>query len=356
MLHAVIMAGGVGARFWPVSRRNHPKQVLDLLGEGPMIQQTIERIADIVPAEQRWIITNQEQADLFQELIPGLSGINFIVEPVGRNTAPAIGLAAVHLLKQDPDAVMMVLPADHRIEDQYAFRRCLMSAAEIVENSKTLATLGIEPTRPETGYGYIQIDSSQPALKENVYAVKTFAEKPNLQTAKLFIESGEFLWNSGMFIWRADSILEQIHDQLPDWHAGLMEIHEALGKDDAEEITARVFRSQKGISIDYGVMENARNVVVVRGNLGWSDVGSWDEVWRIRPHDDQGNSHEGNAIFVGSQDNLVLAGKKLIALVGTNNLAVVDTKDAILICPLSQAQRVREIVEALESRDLQQYL
>lgn len=356
MLHAVIMAGGIGARFWPKSRRRNPKQVIDLLGEGPMIQQTLQRISDIVPPENRWIITNQEQADLFVQLVPELADVRFVIEPMGRNTAPAIGLAAVHLLKEDPDAVMLVLPADHRIADQYAFRSCLLTAADLVKDSEVLATIGIEPTRPETGYGYIQIDRTQPQLRDNVFHVKTFAEKPNLQTAKLFLESGEFFWNSGMFIWRADSIMRHIHDNLPEWYAGLQEIKAALETEKEKGVTKRVFHSNKAISIDYGVMESAQDVIIVKGCFGWSDVGSWDEVWRVREHDEKGNAVEGEVITIDSSDNLVLAKDKMIALVGLSKLAIVETGDVIMVCPLAEAQRVRDIVVALEKSNNQKYL
>lgn len=251
---------------------------------------------------------------------------------------------------------MLVLPADHRIADQYAFRSCLLTAADIVKDSETLATIGIEPTRPETGYGYIQIDRSLPQVRKSVFPVKTFAEKPNLKTAKLFLDSGEFFWNSGMFIWRADSIMRHIHDDLPDWYSGLQEIRVALDTEKEKEIAERVFHSNKGISIDYGVMENAKNVVIVKGTFGWSDVGSWDEVWRVRDHDDFGNASEGEVAVIDSSDNLILAKDKMIALLGISNMAVVETDDAILICPLSEAQRVRDIVVALERNNQQKYL
>ncbi|RQW00544.1 mannose-1-phosphate guanylyltransferase, partial [bacterium] len=228
--------------------------------------------------------------------------------------------------------------------------------AEIVKDSEALATIGIEPTRPETGYGYIQIDRSQPQIRENVFPVKTFAEKPNPQTAKLFLESGEFFWNSGMFIWRADSIMRHIHDNLPDWYSGLQNIRVALDTDKEKEVAQRVFHSNKGISIDYGVMENAQDVIIIKGNFGWSDVGSWDEVWRVRDHDAQGNALEGEAITVDASDNLILAKDKMIAVLGLSKLAVVETDDVILICPLAEAQRVRDIVVALEKKNQLKYL
>jgi mannose-1-phosphate guanylyltransferase len=356
MLHAVIMAGGIGARFWPMSRRRKPKQLLDLLGEGTLLDQTIERIAPMVPPERRWIITNHEQMEMIRDTVPAGRDISFILEPMGRNTAPAIGLAAVHLLRSDPDAVMMVLPADHRIQNTNAFRKCLLAAADLVKDSDVLATIGIDPTRPETGYGYIQIDRATKPLAENIYRVKTFAEKPNLELARRFFESGEFVWNSGIFVWRADVIMQQISDHLPQWYSGLQEIAAALGSPHEDEITRRVFSALKGISIDYGVMERAAHVAVVRGTFQWSDVGSWDEVWRLMAQDGSGNACRGNAEVVDGKNNLVLAGDKLIAVIGSQDLIVVDAGDAILICPREGSQQVRAVVDQLEKKGLNEYL
>jgi mannose-1-phosphate guanylyltransferase len=356
MLHAVIMAGGIGARFWPMSRKSKPKQLIDLFGKGPMIEQTLDRTAPLVPLKRQWIVTNHEQMLMIRDAIPSFPESQFIIEPMGRNTAPAIGLAAVRLQKVDPDAVMAVLPADHLIDNVEAFRDCLSRAAAIVSDSDTLATIGIEPTRPETGYGYIQIDNSAVPLLEGIFKVKTFAEKPNEQTAKLFLESGEFLWNSGIFIWRVDTILRQIAENIPRWHSGLMEISQALDTPAEEEVIRQVFSSRKGISIDYGVMEHAPRVAVVRGTFGWSDVGSWDEVWRLLPHDEQANACRGNTIAVDSKNNLINVGKKLVALVNIDNMIVVETDDAILICPRDKAQNVRNIVDALEKVGKDSYL
>lgn len=349
MLHAVIMAGGVGARFWPLSRRNRPKQLLNLTGEGTLIEQTVSRLDGLVDPEQVWIVTNEDQVELIKNTLPGFRHDRFIIEPVGRNTAPAIGLAAVHLHKNDPDAVMIVLPADHRIRNLSEFHFCLTSAVEVVHDSQVLATIGIEPTRPETGYGYIQMDQTGVRLRANVYPVRTFAEKPNLATARAFLESGEFLWNSGMFVWRADTILQQINDHLPLWGAAFQEIDAALGTAQEHKVTRRVFEAGKGISIDYGVMERAPKVAVVRGTFDWSDVGSWDEVWRLMPHDENGNATRGNVTLNHSQNTCVLGGKKLIAAVGVSNIIIVETDDAILICPLDRSQEVKELVDKLRA-------
>ena len=355
MLHAVIMAGGIGARFWPLSRRRRPKQLLDLLGEGTLLDQTMQRIAPMVPPERRWIITNQEQMEMIRDSASP-PDVRYVLEPIGRNTAPAIGLAAVRLLRDDPDAVMLVLPADHRIQNHDAFRQCLQAAADLVADSDILATIGIEPTRPETGYGYIQIDRLAKPLAESIYRVKTFAEKPNLELARRFFESGEFVWNSGIFVWRADVIMQQISDHLPQWYSGLQEIAAALGTPHEEEVTRRIFSALKGISIDYGVMEHATRVAVVRATFQWSDVGSWDEVWRLVEQDSNGNARRGNAQVVEGRDNLILAGDKLIAVVGMSDLIVVDAGDALLICPREGSQQVRALVDKLEKEGLDPYL
>jgi mannose-1-phosphate guanylyltransferase len=349
MLHSVIIAGGVGARFWPLSRKHRPKQLVDLLGEGPMIEQTIRRIEPMTPAEQRWIVTNREQMKLIRGVLPQLATDRFILEPVPRNTAPAIGLAAIHLMHKDPDAVMAVLPSDHRIEDVDEFRTVLGRAADLVaESPEALVTIGIAPTRPETGYGYIQVDQGAKSSIPDVFKVKTFAEKPTLQIAKSFLQSGEFLWNSGIFVWRADTIIRQIGEYLPQWYSGLREIGGAIGTEREAEVTKHVFSALKGISIDYGVMEHAPHVAVVRGGFGWSDVGSWDEVWRLLPRDQNGIATRGDVVSVDSADSLILAQDRLIALVGVNDLIVVDAGDAILICPREKSQNVRALVEALE--------
>ncbi|MDD5087357.1 MAG: mannose-1-phosphate guanylyltransferase [bacterium] len=356
MLHSVIMAGGIGARFWPISRRRKPKQLLDLLGEGSLMEQTMERIAPLVPPERRWIVTSRPQVEMIRSVTADLRENRFIVEPMGRNTAPAIGLSAVHLLHSDPDAVMIVLPADHRIQDLAAFRECLRKAVEMTEQSERLATIGITPTRPETGYGYIQTDRTAKELAPGVWRVKTFAEKPNAATAKLFLESGEFLWNSGIFVWRADVIMRQLAEFQPKWYGGFQEIAQALGTPDEDEVTRRVFSVLKGISIDYAVMEYAPQVVVVQGTFDWSDVGSWDEIWRLLPRDADGNATRGTARLVQSKNNMVLAKEQMIALVGVEDLIVVDAGDAILICPRNQSQRVRAIVDELEKRNEEPYL
>lgn len=350
MLHVIIMAGGVGARFWPRSRRSAPKQLLDFFGEGTLIEDTVRRARRLTSLECIWIVTNASLKEAIQRVLPDFADDRFILEPQGKNTAPAIGLSAIHLAQRDPDATMVVFPADHRIPDLEAFEEAIHAAAKVVSAREMLATVGIHPTRPETGYGYIQIDTTVPPIASNIFRVKTFAEKPNLSTAQLFLESGDFLWNSGMFIWRVPTILDQIAEFLPDLHSGLMEIAASWTKPKSSDVLQRVYRSLKAISIDYGVMEKARNVCVIRGDFGWSDVGSWEEVWRLSPKDEQGNAMRGNHLAIHSENNLVDARDKFYALLGVRDLIVVETEDAVLICPRDKSQEVREIVEELERR------
>ncbi|MFH1011836.1 MAG: mannose-1-phosphate guanylyltransferase [bacterium] len=356
MIHVVIMAGGIGARFWPKSRRSAPKQLLDFFGEGTLIEETVRRALRLTSRQNVWIVTNRPLKDAIQKLLPEFEDSRFILEPVGKNTAPAIGLSAVMLARQDPDAVMVVLPADHRIPDPEAFEEAIHCAVAVLSEREMLATIGIHPTRPDTGYGYIQVDTATSLIAPDVYRVKTFAEKPNLSTAKLFLRSGDFLWNSGMFVWKASAILEQIAEFLPDLHSGLTEIAAALDDERIGEVVQRVYSSLRAISIDYGVMEKASNVCVVKGEFRWSDVGSWEEVWRLSEKDEKGNALCGGHLAIHSSNNLVDARDKFYALLGVDNLVVVETEDAVLICPRQMTQEVREIVDELERRKAARYL
>jgi mannose-1-phosphate guanylyltransferase len=350
MLHVVIMAGGIGARFWPKSRKSTPKQLLNLFGEGTLIEETVKRARRLTTPECIWIVTNLELKQAIQRVLPDFTDKQFIVEPCGKNTAPAIGLSAITLAEQDPKATMVIFPADHRIPDIDAFEKAVRAAEKVVSSSRMLATIGIHPTRPETGYGYIQVDTSTSQIAPDVFKVKTFAEKPNHSTAKLFLESGDFLWNSGMFIWKVSTILNQIAEHLPDLHSGLREISNCKKEPKLKETTEKVYKSLKPISIDYGVMEKATDVCVVKGEFRWSDVGSWEEVWRFYDKDEHGNAMKGNHIAMKSSNNLIDAKDRLYALVGIHNLIIVETDDAVLICPRDKTQQVRDIVDELERR------
>lgn len=351
------MAGGIGSRFWPVSRRNSPKQFLDIVGEDTMIQATVQRLSGLIPPENCHVVTNADYVETTRKQLPGIPEENILAEPIGRNTAPCILYAALRLQQSDPDAVMVVLPADHRIGDVSAFQRVLQIGIDKASEQGALVTIGIEPTYPATGYGYIQYDSVQHTTEADTGAwyVKTFAEKPNEATAERFIDSGDFLWNSGMFIWRVDSILAAIEKHIPDVWDAFAGTGGAMGTDREASAVTRAYRSCPSISIDYGVMEHAEKVYVVPGNFDWNDVGDWKAVYDLSTKGRHGNAISGNAVVHDSGRCLVQAGDKLIALVGVHDLVVIDTADAVLICHRDASQQVKNVVDYLQANQLDEY-
>ncbi len=359
-VYAVIMAGGVGARFWPRSREKSPKQLLEIFGKNSMIVNTVKRLDSIIEPKKILIVTNKIQKPLINKQLPNIPVDNIIVEPFGRNTAPCIGLAALFLRRHDPDAVMVTLPADHVIEDVEEFHRVLRLAIWVAYESGKLITIGIQPTRPETGYGYIQINDvnneSNPYFSRGIYKVKTFAEKPNEETAKRFIETGEFLWNSGMFIWRVDTILNEIQKSLPEMYQELMNIDAAIGTNKYNSTLELSYKMIRGISIDYGVMEKAKDVFVIKGIFGWSDVGSWDEVYRLSGKDENGNSITGKVMLNNSKNSLIYSPDKFTAVIGMEDVIIINTDDALLVCKLGKSQDVKEVVDYLKRKQIDQYL
>jgi mannose-1-phosphate guanylyltransferase len=366
-LYAVIMAGGVGSRFWPRSRRANPKQFLDVLSTSSLIQQTYERVRPDVPPERVFVVTHEDYAQTTREHLPDIPPENVLAEPVGRNTAPCIALAAARLHATDPDAVMAVLPADHFVRQPERFLEVLRVAAaragEAGDGAGALVTIGIEPTHPETGYGYIQYDASDREEDEEApraFRVLAFAEKPDLSTAERFLDSGDFLWNSGMFIWRADAILDAIDRYLPEVAAAFRPVETAFAAGEAREAVAQAYAATPRISIDYGVMERAAadgRVYVVPGAFGWNDVGDWRAVYELAEKDAAGNAAEGTVITHGSSRTYARASEgRLLVLVGVRDLAVVDTGDAVLVCHLDLAQQVKDIVDYLGAHGLEQHV
>ena len=359
-VYAVIMAGGVGSRFWPRSREKSPKQLLEIVDKGTMIQNTYKRISDLIDAKNILVVTNKLQKQAVVKQLPDIPAENIIVEPIGRNTAPCIGLASLFVRRMDPEAVMVVLPADHVLQDEEEFRRVLRLAIWVAYESNKLITVGIHPTRPETGYGYIQVidedDGTNPYFSRGVYRVKTFAEKPNASTAQQFLRSGDFLWNSGMFIWRVDAVLREIEKLLPELHQELVKIEEAIGSAKYDLVVETAYRIIRNISIDYGVMEKAKDVYVIKGNFGWSDVGSWDEVYRISGKDERGNMVTGKTFLQETKNTIVYAGDKFVATVGVEGLIVIVTDDAVLVCKQGQSQEVKEVVDYLRRKQMGDFL
>lgn len=358
MNYAVIMAGGIGSRFWPRSRKAHPKQFINVFGDATLIQNTVARIRDLIPPERILVVTNSDYVDLVRDQLPGVPSENILAEPIGRNTAPCIQYAALKVHARDPDATMVVLPADHVIRNVAKFHDVLRTALDKAQDAGTLVTIGIRPTHPETGYGYIQFEGSIDVDDDapQAHRVKTFAEKPDLATAERFVDSGDFLWNSGMFIWRTDSILNEIERHLPEVHDAFEPLGDAIGTDDEQAAVERSYKKTPSISIDYGVMERSAHVFVVPSSFGWSDVGDWRAVYENATKDNHGNAVQGNVILHDASRSLVHADERLVVLVGIHDAVVVDTPDALLVGHRESMQHVKNVVEYLHAHQLEEFV
>jgi len=350
------MAGGIGKRFWPRSRKNFPKQLLNIVDEKSMLKLTYDRLMKITDKEKIYIVAGENLKQVMLADLKDFPEENYIVEPNGKNTAPCIALAAAIIMKKDPDAAMGVFPADHLIENFESFKEAVNVGEKVARQHTGLVTFGITPTRPATGYGYIQYDTKLPLLKNSAYKVKTFAEKPNQETAKRFLETGEFLWNSGMFIWMAKDILKSIKIHLPDLYESVINIQQAVGTDNYTKVLRKEWSTILGSSIDYGVMEKANNVYAVKSDFVWSDVGSWDAVYDLEKKDSQGNVIRGEVISKETKNCLISANKRLISTIGVEDLIIVETKDAILVAKRGESEKIKDLVDTLKRNDHNDYL
>jgi mannose-1-phosphate guanylyltransferase len=353
---AVIMAGGSGTRFWPASRAAHPKQFLALGGANEsLLQAAVRRLEPLVAPEDVLVVTSERHAGETRSQLPQLPAANVLAEPTGRNTAPCVGWAAAHVRRRDPDAVMAVLPADPHITDEAAYVDTLKRAIDAAA-SGAIVTVGVQPTRPETGYGYVQ---RGPAVGGGVHRVARFVEKPNRETAEEFLKSGDFFWNSGMFFFKASVVLDEMRKQLPSL-ADFFERCDAAalcGQEQEQALVQAEYATLTSISIDHGVMEKAENILMVPGDFGWYDIGSWTSAWELAARDAQGNAVLGEAVVLDSRNCYVRGGaEKLIALIGVEDLVVVDTGDALLIMPRERAQDVRDVVAELKASRRDRYL
>ncbi|MDX1764644.1 MAG: mannose-1-phosphate guanylyltransferase [bacterium] len=353
MVYAVILAGGSGTRFWPKSRQDKPKQLLNILGPSTMLRQTVERILPLVPYERIIIVAGERLEAAVKEELPELPQENFLLEPVGRNTAPAIGLAAAALQKRDPASIMAVLPADHTIQKQDRLLQVLEQGAAIAKDHGVLITLGITPTHAETGYGYIE--QGEP-FSDGVFRVARFREKPDRATAEAFLKAGGFSWNSGMFIWKTIDILKAIERFSPRLHRGLVAIDKDLGTARQDETIRQIYGNLDGDSIDYAIMEKSEDILVIPADLGWSDVGCWSALEDVLGEDGEGNIAQGETVLIDTRNSIFYSESRLIAAVGVDDLIVVETGDALLVCRKDKVQDVRKIVDLLKDRGLDHYL
>lgn len=353
-LYGVIMAGGGGTRFWPLSRQKTPKQLLNLSGNGLMINETIDRISEVIAAENIFIVTNEAQGEKMNTSVAGrIPKDHILIEPSARNTAACIGYAAEEIVRKYGDGVMCIFPSDHFIKHKKEFHKVLKKAIEAAESQDRLVTIGIKPTFPSTGYGYINYSASG---NDTVYEVKQFIEKPNITLARQYAQSPEYAWNSGMFIWKASVILKNLERFLPKVYHYLELIAADMGTE-AEYAAIRQYYGQiPSVSIDYGIMERSDDVAVVLGDFGWSDIGSWDSLGTLYDVDKEGNIIKGEQVNLDTRNCICYAENRLVATIGLENLIIVETEDAVLVCSKDQAQSVKDVVEQLKDRGLQKYL
>ncbi len=349
----VIMAGGSGTRFWPLSRETKPKQFLDIIGQGPLIEETFLRISPFADEERVYVVINRAHRELTRKMFKG-RGIQILEEPSGRNTAPCIGLAAVHIKRKWGDIPMAVLPADHFIGDGELFRTTLLAGIELSQGGG-IVTIGIPPDNPETGYGYIKRGRKYDSIKgQEVFAVDRFVEKPDKKRALLYMREGNYLWNSGIFIFRVEVFLKEIRNYLPNLYQGLTEIEGVMDGERYQTTLERVYSKLENISIDYGIMERTREpVYTITGNFGWSDVGSWQALSELKADqkDASGNLVEGLATIIDSRGSFIInRSEKVVALLGVNQMLVVNTPDALLVADLNRSQEVRAIAEAIKRK------
>jgi len=358
-IYCVIMAGGIGSRFWPMSRKSNPKQFHDILGTGStLIQQTFERFLHICPIENIYVVTSSIYESLVLEQLDGIRKENVLLEPSRRNTAPCIAYASHKIKMRNPNAVMIVAPSDHLVLKEAAFTETVKTAIDQAVNNQQLVTLGIKPSRPDTGYGYIQFEDDLESAHPDIKKVKTFTEKPDLELARTFIKSGDFYWNSGIFIWSAKTILEAFRTFLPEVNDLFTEALPMFNTADELKAIGNVYAMCESISIDYGVMEKAKNVNVVLSDFGWSDLGTWGSLFAQLKKDSENNAVIGkHVVLYNSADNMISAPKeKLVVVDGLDEFIVIDTPDALLICPKSNEQKIKQIVNDLKVSKNERYV
>ncbi|MHA6246744.1 mannose-1-phosphate guanylyltransferase [Pontibacter sp. CAU 1760] len=353
--YVVIMAGGIGSRFWPFSRTNYPKQFHDVLGIGEsMLQMTMKRFKDICPTENIFVVTNKDYKELVQDQLPELSDNQILLEPIGRNTAPCIAYASYKIAQINPNANLVVTPADHVVMKPEVFTSVIKEAVEAASKDDVLITLGITPSRPDTGYGYIQYINEE---DKHIKKVKTFTEKPNLELAQMFLESGDFVWNSGIFIWNAQSILSAFRQQLPEIAEIFEEGTTVLNTPEEQNFITRAYSHCRNVSIDYGIMEKVDNVFVLLADIGWSDLGTWNSLYTINEKDENGNVVDGETIMYDTKDCIIKTPKeRLVVLQGLEDFIVAEYDNVLMICRKGEEQRVKDFMAEAKSKKGPDYI
>lgn len=355
--YCLIMAGGSGTRFWPRSRTKRPKQYLNIFGENSLIQETVRRFSQFMPEGNIFIVSAKAQKEVLEEQVSNLPKGNLIYEPMGKNTLPAIGLAALFIAEKDPEGIMIVSPSDHLIQNDPLFIQTIESAALIAEKTNGIVTIGITPKYPATGYGYVQT-AEEVSLGQSVksFSVKQFVEKPNLKVASDYLKQGGFFWNSGIFVFKVSVFLESVKNFSPALYADLMRIKAYMGTDQFETALDEIYRQVTSISIDYGILEKANNVFLVQGDFIWNDLGSWEEVYKYDQKDENQNAKRGEVILLDTKNSYVYAPDSLVAVVGMEDVIVVQEGNTILVCKRDRAEEIKQVVGEITKRKLDQYL
>ncbi|MBD1364290.1 mannose-1-phosphate guanylyltransferase [Mucilaginibacter sp. ZT4R22] len=350
--YAIIMAGGIGSRFWPISRASHPKQFIDILGTGKtLIQNTYNRFLKICPKENIYVVTNENYAQLVKKQLPDMADDQILTEPVMRNTAPCVAYGCFKIESINPDAAIVVAPSDHLILDEAAFVTAIEKSLQTATDKQCLVTLGIKPSRPDTGYGYIQYTDQ--VINDDFHKVKTFTEKPTVDIAKTFIQSGDFLWNAGIFVWSAKAIVNAFNNYLPEMHEIFAEARSVYNTDEEKAFVHKIYQRCINISIDYGIMEKASNVYVLPSEFGWSDLGTWASIYQLADKDYVGNAviPSDKVIMYDSSNCMVnVPGEKLVILQGLHDFIVVESNNSLLICPRDQEQNIKQVVTDVKNK------
>ena len=355
-IYHVILAGGSGSRFWPKSRKNKPKQLLKIVEDKTMIRLTYNRLVKNSAPENIYVVASKKLCKKIEIEIPEIPIKNYIIEPSAKNTAPAIGLAAQHIMKRNPNAIMGIYPADHLIIDENKFQMTIDKAQEIITQNSALITIGINPTYPATGYGYIEYNCNNETNIDSVYKVQRFVEKPDNNKAKKFIESGNFLWNGGMFLWKAKTILNEIKIYMPKLYQSLNTIYNSISTNQYEAILSKEWETILSESIDYGILEKTDNIYTVKADFKWNDLGSWKSLFDILTKNSEKNYHDGDVISLQSENNLVISPNRLTAMIGVNNMTIINLEDVTLIVPHKHAEAVKDIVNMLKTLNRNEYL